>query len=88
MSIFDRYECDGQISLFSGFIKEQCDTKPDIGQRLVFHHDGTDYDCIVDAHCGYDFFHVKFIGKMPEDASGYHLSLRGYGKSWDFKEEP
>ena len=83
---FDNYECEGQMSLFSGFLKEQCDTKPEIGTELVFHYGGKDYDCVVDAHCGYDFFHIIFPGKAPEDANGWHISLRGYGKSWNFKE--
>lgn len=31
------YECPGQISFFNGMLKEICDTKPDIGTKLIFH---------------------------------------------------
>lgn len=86
MDVFN-YECEGQISLFSGFLTEQCDTKPEIGTELIFHDDdGKDYECVVDAHCGYDFFHVEFLNESPSEY-GWHISLRGYGKRWDFKEK-
>lgn len=87
------YECEGQISLFSGFLRERCDTRPEIGKMLVFHYGGNDYDCIVAKHCGYDFFFVEFTGRTPaddftdiEDVGGWHVSLRGYRKDWDFQE--
>lgn len=95
MSDLDKfnYECKGQISLFSGMLKEQCDTKPDIGTELVFHYKGKDYPCVVTTHCGYDFFFVKFSDAKPHDnnpevenTDGWHLSLRGYKKDWDFME--
>lgn len=69
------------MSLFDGFLKEICDTKPEIGRELIFIKDGAKQPCVVDAHCGYDFFHVKLIGKRES----WHLSLRGYGKSWKYK---
>ena len=81
------------MSLFSGFLKEKCDTKPEIGAKLIFHYEGHDYDCIVESHCGYDFFYVTLPGRKPsddfidiEDTGGWHLSLRGYGTEWDFPE--
>ena len=87
------YECEGQISLFSGFLKEKCDTKPEIGTRLVFHYGGKDYDCIVADHCGFDIFWIEFTGRKPPDdfknvgdSDGWHVSLRGYKKDWDFLE--
>lgn len=87
------YECQGQISLFSGFLKERCDTKPEIGKKLVFHCKGKNYECVVDDHCGYDVFHVKFTGRKPSDdfpeiaiTEGWHISLRGYRLDWDFPE--
>lgn len=87
------YVCEGQMSLFSGFLREKCDTKPDIGTRLIFHYEKKDYDCIVDAHCGFDFFYVKFSGRKPaddypevENTDGWQISLRGYGEDWDFPE--
>ena len=95
MSDLDKfnYECAGQISLFSGFLKEKCDTKPEIGAKLIFHYEGHDYDCIVKSHCGFDFFYVRFISRNPsddfkdvEDVGGWHVSLRGYKKDWDFPE--
>ena len=72
---------DGQMSLFDGFLTEVCDTKPEIGRELECLIDGI-HPCVVDAHCGYDFFHVRF---MDEESEGWHLSLRGYGKSWRYK---
>ena len=95
MSDLDKfnYECPGQMSLFSGFLKESCDTKPEIGTRLVFHYGGNDYDCVVASHCGFDFFWVEFIERKPSDdfkdlgnLDGFHISLRGYKKDWDFPE--
>lgn len=80
-----------QMSLFGGLLKETCDTKPEIGTRLVMHYDGNDYPCVVAAHCGFDFFYVKFIDTKPHDnnpdvadSDGWHLSLKGYMKDWDF----
>ena len=75
---------EGQMSLFDGFLTEICDTKPEIGRELVFIHGG-EFPCVVDAHCGYDFFYVRFPGGGPDGAEGYHLSIRGYGKSWRYK---
>lgn len=87
------YECEGQMSLFSGFLKEKCDTKPEIGTRLVFHYGGKDYDCVVADHCGFDFFWIKFTERKPSDdfnnlgnLDGFHISLRGYKKDWDYPE--
>ena len=86
------YECPRQISLFSGMLKEICDTKPDIGTKLIFHYKSRDYACVVDAHCGFDFFHIVFMGRQPaddydvEDSNGWHVSLRGYKKDWDYVE--
>ena len=83
-----------QMSLFGGLLKERCDTKPEVGTRLVMHMNGNDYPCVVDAHCGFDFFYVKFTSRKPSDddsrldnTAGWHLSLRGYMESWDFPEE-
>lgn len=83
-----------QMSLFGGLLKEQCDTKPEVGTRLVMHYEGKDYPCIVERHCGFDFFYVKFTDKTPHeedpdvsDTDGWHLSIRGYRKDWDFPEE-
>lgn len=80
-----------QMSLFGGMLKEVCDTKPEIGTKLVMHYEGNDYPCVVTAHCGFDFFYVKFIDAKPhdndtdvDDTDGWHLSLRGYMKDWDF----
>lgn len=84
---------NGQMSLFDGFLKEICDTKPEIGTRLVFNYRGKHYDGVVAAHCGHDFFWIEFTERKPSDdfnnvadSDGWHLSLRGYQKSWDFKE--
>lgn len=83
-----------QMSLFGGLLKEQCDTKPEVGTRLIMHYNGKDYPCVVDAHCGFDFFYVKFTDRKPSDdnlrlsnTAGWHLSLRGYLKDWEFPEE-
>lgn len=80
-----------QMSLFDGFLTELCDTKPEIGTQLVIHYQGSDYPCTVLSHCGADFFYVAFTGKKIHESDpqvaetgGWHLSLRGYGKSWDF----
>lgn len=95
MSDLDKfnYDCEGQMSLFDGFLKEECDTKPSIGTKLIFHYEGNDYPCVVASHCGFDFFWIKFTGRKPaddlndvEDTGGWHLSLRGYGTDWDFPE--
>jgi hypothetical protein len=82
------YECEGQLSIFDGFLTELCDTKPEIGRKLVFIYEGQEYPCIVEAHCGYDFFWVRFTDNAPEHAEGWHLSLRGYGESWKYTKEP
>ena len=68
MSDLDKfnYECAGQISLFIGFLKEKCDTKPEIGAKLIFHYEGHDYDCIVESHCRFDFFYVRFIAEIHQ----------------------
>lgn len=83
--------CGSQISLFNGFLKELCDTKPEIGTQLVMHYKGTDFPCVVKSHCGHDFFYVVFTGTKPHQTDpkaaktdGWHLSLRGYGDSWKF----
>lgn len=82
-----------QMSLFGGLLKEVCDTKPEIGTRLVMHYGGNDYPCVVMSHCGFDFFYVKFVDARPHDnnpdvsdTEGWHLSLKGYRKDWDFEE--
>lgn len=83
-----------QISLFNGILTEICDTKPEIGTKLVFHYAGGDYDCIVAKHCGFDFFWVEFTGRKPSDdfkdlgdSDGWHVSLRGYKKDWSFSKD-
>lgn len=83
-----------QMSLFGGLLKEVCDTKPEVGTKLVMHYEGKDYPCVVDVHCGFDFFFVKFTGRTPHDddpdvaeSDGWHLSLRGYIKDWSFSGE-
>ena len=83
-----------QMSLFGGLLKEMYDTKPYIGTRLVMYLEGKEYPCVVTAHCGFDFFYVKFTGRKPHEdnpeldsTDGWHLSLRGYMDSWDFPEE-
>lgn len=97
MSDLDKfnYECEGQMSLFDGMLKEICDTKPEIGKKLIFHYNGKDYPCVVDCHCGYDVFYIKFTGRQPSDdfpevgkieSRGWHVSLRGYKKDWDYAE--
>lgn len=93
LDAFD-YECPGQISLFDGWLKEYCDTKPEIGTDLVFHYKGKDYACVVDKHCGADFFYVRFKNKQlsldfPElgDVEGWHISLKGYKRSWDYPDK-
>ena len=95
MNNFDKfnYECAGQMTLFSGMLKEICDTKPDIGTHLVFHYENKNYDCVVKKHCGSDFFYVEFMDRQPSDdfndlgdSDGWHVSLRGYKKDWDFPE--
>lgn len=81
------YECEGQMSLFDGMLREQCDTKPEVGTKLIFHHNGKDYLGVVDTHCGMDYFHIKLTDNIyPDTPSGVHLSLRGYKKSWDYAE--
>lgn len=81
----------GQMSLFSGLLRETCDTKPEIGSRLIFHYKGLDYPCKVAKHCGWDFFWIEFTGRNPSaddvnvcDSGGWHISLKGYGKDWNF----
>lgn len=86
------YECTGQMSLFDGMLTELCDTKPEIGRKLTFHYMGKDHECTVAAYCGADFFYVEFTGRQPsddypevDDSGGWHISLRGYKKDWDFR---
>ena len=76
---------NGQLSLFNGLLIEECDTKPDIGTELIFHYDGLDYPCKVKSHCGMDYFYIVFIGEQTAgDTDGWHVSLRGYKKDWDY----
>lgn len=95
MSDLDKfnYECEGQMSLFDGMLKEICDTKPAVGKKLIFHFKGKDYPCVVDTHCGHDFFYIKFTDRQPSDdfpevaeSGGWHISLRGYKKNLDYAE--
>ena len=86
------YECEGQLSLFDGFLDNEGYKKPAIGTNIVFMLDGNEYPCIVDSHCGYDMFWVRFTDRNPHDddeniynTDGWHLSLRGYGKSWKYE---
>lgn len=73
MSDLDKfnYECEGQVSLFDVLDEKTlngiCYTKPAVGKSLVFHYKGKDYPCIVDKHCGYDFFHIEFTDRQPSD---------------------
>lgn len=89
------YECEGQVSLFDVFDEKTlngiCHTKPAVGKSLVLHYKGKDYPCIVNKHCGYDFFHIEFTDRQPSDDfpeveknTGWHVSLRGYKRDWDF----
>ncbi len=92
MNSLDKFKagCEGQISLFNGFLKEMCDTKPEVGTRLIFHYFSKDYECVVKSHCGHDYFYVEFTGRKPQNEShimdGYHLSLRCYKSVWDFPD--
>lgn len=88
------YKCEGQLSLFDGLLKNEGYTKPAIGTKIVFILDGKEYNCIVDTHCGHDFFWVRFTDRKPsdddeeiDDSGGWHLSLRGYGKSWKYESD-
>ncbi len=84
---------DGQMTLFDGILTDICEVKPEIGSRLVFFYEGKEYPCIVEKHCGYDFFWVRFTGRRPqdddeeifEDCDGWHLSVRGYKQDWRFE---
>ena len=77
---------DGQISLFDELIQNPED-KPFIGTKVLFHYKGKSYPAIVTAHCGYDFFYIEFIGNKPQESnSGWHVSMRGYKKDWDYME--
>ena len=76
-----------QMSLFDGLLNEMCDTKPEIGRNLIFLYKGQEYHCKVEAHCGYDFFWVKFLSTpTPEDSEGWHISVRGYKEDWRYAE--
>ena len=84
--------CQGQMTLFNGILTDICEVKPEVGTELIFIHDGHEYPCVVEQHCGYDFFYVRLTGRTPsdedpdyEDCDGWHLSLRGYKSSWKFK---
>ena len=82
------YECEGQLSLFDGLLKNEGYIKPAIGTKIVFIRDGKEYPCIVDNYCGYDYFWVRFTDRKPtDDAEGWHLSLRGYGESWKYESD-
>lgn len=88
------YECEGQLSLFDGFLDNEGYKKPAIGTNIVFMLDGNEYPCIVDSHCGYDMFWVRFTDRKPHDddeniynTDGWHLSLRGYGNSWKYESD-
>lgn len=88
------YECEGQMSLFDGLLKNEGYEKPAIGTHIVFMQDGREYQAIVEDHCGYDMFWVRFTGRTPHDddeeygdTEGWHLSLRGYGKSWKYESD-
>lgn len=85
-------EIDGQMTLFDGLLTDICEVKPEVGTELVFINDGHEYPCVVEKHCGYDFFYVRFTGRTPKDddpdygdCDGWHLSLRCYKDAWDFK---
>lgn len=85
-------EIDGQMTLFDGILTDICEVKPEVGTELIFIHDGHEYPCVVEQHCGYDFFYVRLTGRTPsdedpdyEDCDGWNLSLRGYKNSWKFK---
>ena len=85
---------DGQFSFLTGKIEEERHSKPSVGTRLVYLMDGREYPCQVEAHCGYDMFWVRFLGRQPSDddpdigaCEGWHLSMRGYGESWRYVEE-
>lgn len=77
---------DGQISIFDELIQNPKD-KPFIGTKVLFYYKGQFYPAIVTAHCGYDFFYIKFTGKKPHEGNlGWHVSMRGYKKDWDYME--
>lgn len=81
---------DGQLSLFDGFITN-VDEKPPIGTKVIFYYEGKNYPAVVTAHCGADYFYIEFTDRKPSDdnadiekASGWHVSLRGYGTDWEY----
>lgn len=79
---------EGQMSLFDGWLTEYCDTRPAIGTELEFLYKDGVYPCVVEKHCGADFFWVRLTGdrpKGPYDSGGWHLTIRGYGKDWRYK---
>ena len=85
-------EIDGQMTLFDGKLTDICEVKPEIGTELIFMLDGHEYPCVVEVHCGYDFFWVRFTGRTPsddnpdyEESDGWHITLRGYKHNWKFK---
>ena len=83
---------NGQMTIFDGILTNICEVKPEIGSKLIFVQDGHEYPCIVENHCGYDFFWVRFTGRTPRDdneqygeSKGWHLSLRGFKTNWRFE---
>lgn len=85
---------NGQMTLFDGVLTDICEVKPEVGTELIFMIDGHEYPCVVERHCGYDFFYVRFTGRTPADdnpdygeSDGWHLSLRAYKDKWNFKKE-
>lgn len=84
---------DGKMTLFDGVLTDICEVKPEVGAELIFWKGGHEYPCVVETHCGYDYFYVRFTDRTPADDSpdygeceGWHLSLRGYKDNWKFKK--
>ena len=80
------YECEGQVSLFDVFDEKTlngiCHTKPAVGKSLVLHYKGKDYPCIVNKHCGYDFFHIEFTDRQPSDDFPEVKKNTGWHQVW------
>ena len=84
---------DGQISFFDIGVRD-INAKPAIGAKVVFYYEGKSYPAVVRGHMGGDHFYIVFDDKRPCDdnpeistSSGWHVSVRGYKKDWDYLKE-
>ncbi len=82
---------NGQITMFDELVQDP-EERPFIGTEVVFYYEEKKYDAVVVKHLGCDFVYIEFLDKRPGDdnpniyhGKGWHISVRGYKKDWDYK---